>query len=150
MANLPVAEMTAEQEQRLRQIATEAYQNWKSKATEEIRQAGFAEVEKFKSDPDYASQRLEAFQKMFNESDADGNGRLDRQEFRTLMDKVHEEARAKGQYVEPVPEHFDLTYDLYNEIAGGDEGFTYADQLSYSGKMMAMYGQIKAEDEAAA
>ena len=61
MANLPVAEMTPEQEQRLKQLASEAYQNWKSKATEEIKQAGYAEVEKFNTDPDYATQRLEKF-----------------------------------------------------------------------------------------
>ena len=127
MANLPVAVMTPEQEQRLKTIATEAYQNWKSKATDEVRQQGLAEVEKFKTDPEYATQRLAAFQEMFNASDADGNGRLNKEEFRTLMNKVHDEARAKGQFIEPVPEHFDLTYDLYNEIAGGEEGFTYAD-----------------------
>ena len=87
---------------------------------------------------------------MFNESDADGNGRLNRQEYRTLVDKVQDEAREKGQFVEPVPEHFDITYDLFNEISGGEEGFTYQEQLSYSGKMMAMYGELKAADEAAA
>ena len=33
-------------------------------------------------------------------------------------------------------------------MAGGEEGFTYANQLSFSGKMMAMYGEMKATDEA--
>ena len=96
MANLPVAECTPEQEQRLRQIAADAYSNWKSQATEEIRQQGYAEVEKFKNDPDYATTRLAAFEAMFAEADADGNGRLNRQEFFNLMAKVEDEARAKG------------------------------------------------------
>ena len=33
---------------------------------------------------------------MFAEADADGNGRLNRQEFFNLMAKVEDEARAKG------------------------------------------------------
>ena len=149
MANLPVAEMTADQETRLRSLATEAYTNWKSKATEEIRAAGLAELERFKTDANYATERLTKFAEMFQAADADGNGRLDRAEFAVLMEKVHEEAKAKGQFVEPIPEHQDRIYELYNEIAGGEEGFTYENQLAFSGKMMAMYGELKAADEGA-
>ena len=59
MVNL--SEITADQEARLRELATEGYYNWKAKATEESRAASMAEMELFKNDPAFAEERLAVF-----------------------------------------------------------------------------------------
>ena len=86
---------------------------------------------------------------MFQAADANGDGRLDRGEFGVLMSKIHEEAKDRGTYVDRVADHEDRMYSLYNEISGGEEGFTLQDQLALSGKMMDFYNEIKAADEGA-
>ena len=89
MANLPAVEMTSEQEQRLRTIATEAYENYMTKSTQEVREA--AQVKKPQEAPENAAERLATFQEMFEAADANCDGRVDRSEFRVLMATVLEQ-----------------------------------------------------------
>ena len=65
-----------------------------------------------------------------------------------LMGKVYETAKAEGTYVDQPEGHDDRRYALFNEIAGGEEGFTFQDWLACSGKLMAIFNEIKAAEEA--
>ena len=145
MANvLPIAEMTAEQEATLRQIAVEAYENWQTKGSEEVKQTGLAEQAKFQESPEHAEQKLAVFRNMFNECDVDGDGRLNLAEYKVLKQKAQELQKAGGRWVEPVADHDEREYALFNEVAGGEEGFTFEQQLTFSGKYMQIFNELKA------
>ena len=87
---LPVAEVTEEQTARLRELASSAYSNWKAKATPEMIAKGLADLEKYKNDPAFAQTKVEEFAKLFQEADANGDGRVDHDEYMVLMGKVYD------------------------------------------------------------
>ena len=68
----------------------------------------------------------------FNESDADGNGRLNQAEYRVFYDKIMAQAGAKGQFCQVYDGQIDAMYALYNEAAGGEEGITLQEWFSFA------------------
>ena len=87
---LPVAEVTEEQTARLRELAQSSYSNAKAKSTPEMLAKGQADLEKYKNDPSFAQAKIEAFGKLFQEADANGDGRVDHDEYMVLMGKIYE------------------------------------------------------------
>mmetsp|Transcript_45265 Transcript_45265/g.60097 ORF Transcript_45265/g.60097 Transcript_45265/m.60097 type:complete len:83 (-) Transcript_45265:298-546(-) len=78
---LPQVALPADKMAELTQFATEQYNNWKSKATPEIKAAAVAEMENFKNDPAFAGARMAKLGELFTSSDSDGDGRLTLAEF---------------------------------------------------------------------
>ena len=65
------------------------------------------------------------------------------------MASVYEEAKTEGTYVDQPEGHDEKRYALYNEVVGGEEGFTFDQWIACSGKLMKLFNEIKAADEAA-
>ena len=60
------------------------------------------------------------------------------------MAKQLDSAREKGTFVEPADGQEDKQYALFNEIAGGEEGFDFATYTGLIGHYMKFYGELKA------
>ena len=84
----------------------------------------------------------------FQASDADGDGRLNLAEYKVYMEKQMENARELGTYVEPAAGHWDREYALYNQIVGGEEGFTFGESLALIGRTLGVVRELKAAEEA--
>ena len=82
----------------------------------------------------------------FQASDANGDGRLDLEEYRVFLLKAKERAAAKNQWYSRPETYADDTYALYNGMDSQQEGFTFQEWQAYMGKFMAIYREIAAAD----
>ena len=87
---------------------------------------------------------------MFAAADANGDGRLDREEYRVFVQALIDDSKAQGTFAEIRADHGDRTWEVYNGINTAEEGFSFAEWLGAAGKFMAFYKEHKAADEAAA
>ena len=69
-------------------------------------------------------------------SDADGDGRLDRQEFQIFQEKQYAYSRRNGSYVPPPDGMDDRFYAVYNALTGGEEGFKLNQYLVLYGRYL--------------
>ena len=82
----------------------------------------------------------------FQASDADGDSRLNLEEYRTFLQKTKERAEAKSQWHSRPPTYAEDTYALYNEMNPGQDGIAFQEWQSYMGKFMGIYREIAAAD----
>ena len=85
----------------------------------------------------------------FNESDSNGDGRLDRAESDVFYTKLAENARARGEFGSTYPEGLADNYRLGNCISA-EEGYTYQEFMMSWGPVMKVWEELKAAKEAAA
>ena len=82
----------------------------------------------------------------FAASDSDSNGRLNFEEYLVFMDKQKAHLIEQGQWHEPLPNHFQRSYALYNAVSGEEEGFTMAQFFQCSMVVLGHWGAVKAAD----
>ena len=87
---------------------------------------------------------------MFNSSDANGDGRLDRAEYGVFHQKLIEDSKANGTFTEPRADAEERTWQVYNCLNTAEEGFTHGEWLAVAGKFMQFYAEIQAAEESAA
>mmetsp|Transcript_17389 Transcript_17389/g.21958 ORF Transcript_17389/g.21958 Transcript_17389/m.21958 type:complete len:97 (+) Transcript_17389:211-501(+) len=92
---------------------------------------------------------LAKISELFATSDANGDGRLNREEYLAFMAVQMENAREDGAWVEPMPSLFTRSYDMYNTMSE-EEGVDYNQFLACSGKYYEYFEEYKGADEAAA
>ena len=99
MENLPTPpELSAELMARFVEMQAANIAFYEANATEAQKALVLAQTEQFKSDPAFAAEHMARMAQHFQESDADGNGRLNQAEFRAFYDKIIAAAAAKGQF----------------------------------------------------
>ena len=64
--------------------ATDQYNEWKTTATEEQRQAGLAMMQRYKTDETFKAEHTENMMKTWNDADADGDGKLNLAEYKVF------------------------------------------------------------------
>ena len=74
-----------ELEAQLKAFGIKAYNDYMADATPEQKAAGEARAEQYKNDPSYAQNHMERIQREFGECDANGDGRLDLEEYRAFI-----------------------------------------------------------------
>ena len=79
---------------------------------------------------------------MFNSSDANGDGRLDRAEHGVFHQKLIEASKRDGTFAEPRADHEDRTWQVYNGLNAAEEGYTHAEWLGSAGKFMQYYAEV--------
>ena len=140
MENLPTPpELSAELMARFVEMQARNIAFYEANATEAQKALALAQIEQFKSDPAFAAEEMDRMAQLFSESDADGNGRLNQAEFRAFYDKIIANAAAKGHFHAEHDGQVDTMYALYNEAAGGEEGFTYQDWSSFGALKMKLW-----------
>ena len=147
--NIPQMELSEEQTAALVQIATDGYNNWKAKATAENKTAADTRMQNMHGNPEYMQVEIARLQADFDSSDADGNGRLNAAEFKVYQEKQMANSQTVGMYVEPLEGLWDREYALYNEITGGEEGFSFGEYMGLIGRQLGVVRQLKDADEAA-
>ena len=78
-------QLSSEHEAALRALASEGYNHWKANADAVTKSATDAYMAAIMGDPDKIRAAGEKLQADFEASDANGNGRLDRQEFANFV-----------------------------------------------------------------
>ena len=147
---LQVAQLdpTPDQMTAIRDIATEGYNTWKAGATVEHHTKATERMNRMHGNPEAGQQEIARITADFQAADADGDGRLNLAEYKVYMEKQMENARELGTYVEPAAGHWDREYALYNQIVGGEEGFTFGEYLALVGRTLAVVRELKAAEEA--
>ena len=92
-----------------------------------------------------AKARMEA---AFLESDADGDGRLNRQESDAFYTKLQEQARERGEFASTFEDGLAENYRLANCVSA-EEGYTYAEFQLHWGPVIGFWEQLKAAKDAA-
>ena len=133
-------EVTPEWETLARAVAAESYQQWKANVTPEARARAEAEHAKYLSgDQEYISGKMASLNALFVESDANGDGRLNFDEYNVFEAGLIEQSKADGTFVEPRADHTQRTWEVYSGVNPAEEGFSYAEWLGAAGKFMAYY-----------
>ena len=91
-------EVPQELDDRFKVAAREALIFWRDGCTEEQKQTGLRQAEEFKNNPDFAAQQMEILSKTFAECDADGDGRLNREEWGVFRARQIAKAEADGHF----------------------------------------------------
>ena len=140
------AEMSPEMSERYRSIANQNYQFWKANISEEDKQKALNQNKVLKENPAAIQEVMQEIADDFQASDANGDGRLDLEEYRAFLLKAKERAAAKNQWYSRPETYADDTYALYNGMDSQQEGFTFQEWQAYMGKFMAIYREIAAAD----
>ena len=112
----------------LETLAADNFATYKAQRTEAQRALAEAAMNAMNGGNEEAkAERMAQFTAVFNESDADGNGRLDAAEYATFWNKYAEIKLQKGEYTLTDEAVRDRHYALANRITPGEEGISMAD-----------------------
>ena len=100
---------------------------------------------RFTTEPDFAAQEMQKAQDRFNECDANGDGRLDLEEWINFCRKSNEAAVARGLYNDDREETWRANYAIFNDFNPEADGFSYAEMQGIWAVWMAKYQGMKAE-----
>ena len=102
-------------------------------------------MQRFKTDPAYGQETMTRVKGYFDAADADGDGRLNREEYVAYMNKIKEWDIEHNVWTDYPDEFFTRMYDLYNELSGGEEGFTWEMHTGCHRHMQGAFMKICAE-----
>ena len=136
MEHLAPSNISEEIIARLKADAEKGLDHWHATTTPEHRAEGKAKHEEFKNNPEFAAQEMEVNNKMWADSDADNDGRLNLEEFKNFRAAGMERARAAGRVQEDRPNASEELYAILNDITPGQEGVVLAEYLGAMGHMM--------------
>ena len=136
---LPEAVMTA-----IRTRATSQYNEWKTSATAEQKAGGIERMNKMKNEPEFRAEMMGKMTQMWNEADANQDGKLDLAEYKNWQASMDALAVERGDWRES-GDHSEENYNLCNQIGEGD-GITQAEMFSIMGPWMKIFEELKAAD----
>ena len=102
---------------------------------------GDEEMEKFMSDPEFGAAEMTKMYTDFDEADADKDGKLNLEEWKTFVGKMKDAEIAKGHWWNPVDTTDDM-YALHNRHTEG-EGITISDFEASMGVWMEKWGPMR-------
>ena len=117
--------------------ATGQYAEWKSTATPEQKAEGLRKLAEFQNNEEAKNRKMAQITQCFTDADADGNGALNLEEYRTFEASTRKIAIDDGDWREADPK-IEETYALMNAVSEG-EGFTMADMFATMGPWMAKF-----------
>ena len=148
MESLGNADMSAELEAQFKEHALKCYNFWKENVTQEQKDLQLIQIEEFKNNPAKMAEEMALADVRFAQADANGDGRLNLEEFVALMNMMTEAAEAKGNFATRYPGQDEKGYELYNAINPSQDGFTKAEYYGCVGRYIQYFTAIKAADEA--
>ena len=98
------------------------------------------------AEPEYMAEVMGKFAKMFNDADANGDGRLNLEEYKVFNAAARADATANGEWLD-ADSHDEDNYALLNSVTAED-GFTMADMHQIMGPWMAKMNELKDANEA--
>ena len=131
----------------MNEAATAHWTDWNENATAEQKAAYRERRQKMHTDADFSNTIMAGITEDWNGSDADGDGKLNLEEFLVYMTKAKAKETAAGCYVRPDPENTRTTalYNAANSISAG-EGIVMMDFFTTMGPWMLKYMEISANE----
>ena len=124
-------------------VATQ-YQEWKTTATAEQKEAGPAKLARMRAEPEFMAEQMTKFGKMFSDADTNGDGRLNLEEYRVFQASAKAAAVAEGEWTD-AEDHQEADYNIINSVSAED-GFTIAEMQQIMGPWMAKMTELKEAD----
>ena len=135
----PISEETIA---RIHAKATEHFNDFKANATDEQKAAYWAMIARIQSDEEYKAAFFTQLKKEWAESDLDGDGKLNIDEFRIFAAKRVATNRALGMYLkDDWPDNYEEFYGCVNAISEG-EGCVVMDFLRMLGIWAPKYKEL--------
>ena len=138
--------LSQEMTERMNAAATDHWSHWNENATAEQKAAYRERYQKMQTDTEFRNTTMAGLAEDWNGSDADGDGKLNLEEFLVYIEKAKAKETAAGCYVRPDPDQVRTTamYNVANSIGEG-EGIVMMDFFTTMGPWMAKYMEITAE-----
>jgi Ca2+-binding EF-hand superfamily protein len=135
--------LSQEMTEQLNAAATAHWNDWNENATAEQKAAYRERYRKMHEDQEFASTTMAGLTEAWNGSDADGDGKLNLEEFLAYITTTKAKETEAGCYVRPDPENTRTTalYHIANSIGEG-EGLVQMDFFSTMGPWMAKYLEV--------
>ena len=130
-------------QEKVNEAAALGFNRWKDNATEEQKQKGLDHLKKYQEDPSYATKEMEHMTAAFAKADADGDGRLNKQEFMNWSAALQEEAVKEGHWVDEDPTNNEMYWEASNMVENNPAGCTMATLLMIIGAAMAKTEELK-------
>ena len=96
----PAPALPAELIERINARATEQYNKWKVGATAEQKAAGIEKLNKFRNDEEFKNGEMAKMMKAWADADANGDGKLDLEEYKAFDASLKAIALANGEWYE--------------------------------------------------
>ena len=107
--------------------ATEQYNKWKTSATPEQKAAGIEKLNKFRTDEEFKNGEMAKMTKAWADADANGDGKLNLEEYKAFDAALKAIALANGEWYEDGDYH-EANFNMANSIGEGD-GFTMPEMM---------------------
>ena len=127
---------------------TERFNYTKANETEAQKAASVVRLQKWTSDPEFQAAGKARMDADFATADANGDGLLTLEEYRTWAASLRAAAEADGVFHDPRPETIEAHFALCDQVNPATQGFSMDDFKAMTGVCMKKYLELKAADEA--
>ena len=139
----PSSGLSQEGTDQINTMATAHWNDWKENATAEQKATYKDRYQKMQGDVEFRNTTMAGLGEDWNGSDADGDGKLNLDEFLVYMGKAKAKETAAGCYVRPDPDNARTTtlYNIANTVSEG-EGIIMMEFFTVMGPWMAKYLEV--------
>merc|ERR1712010_4355 len=141
MANAAAPALPARTLDLITSRATSQFNEWKTSLTDEQKVAEMEKIRNLWNGPNFNAEFMAKQAQLFNEADANQDGKLNLAEYKVWEGKMRDQARENGTWFE-ADDHTEENYNVCNSIGDGD-GFTHAELLQIMGAWMPIFESLK-------